>query len=274
MRERIKKIINEINGLGDKSEKISNLISGGYLDSFETLILINSLELEFKVKFNFSDNLVKNLESLDKIENLLKSKGVKKVPRNPQDEWENAYSSDSFRQKNKYPYTEVISFIMRNFGNFEDKAKIKILELGCGWGNNLVFLKDQGFDYYGIDFSKRAVKHCNEFFKNIICSDISELPYESDLFDCVFDRMSIQHNPKGKIRKIFREVYRVLKKEGLFFSILVAKANFDFFTTYLSKKEIKELAKPLFRELKLDYMEYSINNGTEVYKTHLLTAKK
>lgn len=86
MRERIKKIINEINGLGDKSEKISNLISGGYLDSFETLILINSLESEFKVKFNFSDNLVKNLESLDKIENLLKSKGAKEESKNPQEE--------------------------------------------------------------------------------------------------------------------------------------------------------------------------------------------
>jgi 2-polyprenyl-3-methyl-5-hydroxy-6-metoxy-1,4-benzoquinol methylase len=274
MRERIKKIINEIKRLGDKTEKIPNLISGGYLDSFETLILINSLELEFKVKFDFSDNLVKNLDSLDKIENLLKSKGVKEVSRNPQDEWENAYGSDSFRQKNKYPYSEVVSFIMGNFGNIEDKSKIKILDLGCGWGNNLVFLKDQGFDYYGIDFSKRAVEHCKGLFKNVIFGDISELPYQSDFFDCVFDRMSIQHNPKEKIKKIFSEAHRVLKKEGLFFSILVAKANFDFFTTYLLKKEIKELAKPLFRELKLDYMEHSTNNGTEVYKSNLLTAKK
>ena len=63
--------------MGDNLENIPDLISGGHLDSFQTLILINSLELEFKVKFNFDDNLIKNLESLDNIEKLLKLKEAK-----------------------------------------------------------------------------------------------------------------------------------------------------------------------------------------------------
>ena len=85
--------------------------------------------------------------------------------------------------------------------------------------------------------------------------------------------MSIQHNPREKIKKIFSEVYRVLKKNGLFFSVLVAKESYDFFTTYLSKKEIKELAKQ-FRDVKIDYIEHSINNESKIFKSHILTAKK
>lgn len=74
MREKIKKIIKDVVELDKEPENIPNLISGGYLDSFDTLMLINSLETEFKVKFDFGDDLIKNLESLDKIEQLLKSK--------------------------------------------------------------------------------------------------------------------------------------------------------------------------------------------------------
>ena len=274
MRERVKKIVNETKDLGKDLENVCNLISGGYLDSFETLMLINSLELEFKVKFNFNDDLVRNLESLDKIEKLLESKVVKKLSKGPLNEWERAYSSDSFRQKNKYPYPEVVSFIMRNFGSVKNKAKIRILDLGCGWGNNLVFLKDQGFEYYGIDFSKTAVEHCRNLFKNVALRDISELPYESNFFDCVFDRMSIQHNPKKRIKKIFGEVHRVLKPNGLFFSVLVAKGNYDFFTTYLSKEELKELASQFEGRYEIDYAERSVNNESEYFKAHILTAKK
>ena len=52
-------------------------------------------------------------------------------------EWEKSYSSNSFENKNEYPSEEVISFIMRNYGSVEDRSKINVLEVGCGWGKNL-----------------------------------------------------------------------------------------------------------------------------------------
>ena len=74
MREKIKTIINDTKYLDENIEHINNLISGGYLDSLEALMLINALELEFNVKFSFTDDIFENLESLDKIENMLKLK--------------------------------------------------------------------------------------------------------------------------------------------------------------------------------------------------------
>jgi len=74
MREKIKEIINDAKELDQNLDHVNNLISGGYLDSLETLMLINALELEFDVKFSFNDDIFKNLESVDKIENMLKLK--------------------------------------------------------------------------------------------------------------------------------------------------------------------------------------------------------
>ncbi len=74
MREKIINIINDISGLGEKVENISDLISGGHLDSFGILMLINTLEVEYNINFDFNDELFENLNSVNKIEKMLKSK--------------------------------------------------------------------------------------------------------------------------------------------------------------------------------------------------------
>jgi len=74
MREKIKTIISDIKSLDEDLERVYNLISASYLDSLEVLMLINALEMEFNVKLTFNDDIFRNLESLDRIENMLKSK--------------------------------------------------------------------------------------------------------------------------------------------------------------------------------------------------------
>ncbi len=182
----------------------------------------------------------------------------------PEEEWEKTYNSNTFRNKNEYPDIEVVGFIMRNFGAVKDKSKIRILDLGCGWGNNLSFLEDKGFDYYGIDFSKTAVEHCKKSFKNIFCGDIAELPYEDNFFDCVFDRCSVQHNDFKKQKKIISEVKRVLKKGGKLLSVLasIMTEPFDFETTYLTEEQVKELFS-IFNKVDVDYTIHTFNNQKE-----------
>ena len=77
MRERIKQILREVSDLDAELDTVTDLISGRRLDSFTVLMLINNLEAEFKVKFNFGDKLIENLNSLQSIEELLRAKGVK-----------------------------------------------------------------------------------------------------------------------------------------------------------------------------------------------------
>jgi ubiquinone/menaquinone biosynthesis C-methylase UbiE len=130
-----------------------------------------------------------------------------------QKEWEDVYSSASFRHKNEYPSDMVIEWVKRHYGNIakEKRKSIKCLDLGCGWGNNLNFLKREGFDAYGIDFSERAVTYLKSLEFQVVCSNFENIPFEDNSFDFVIDKSSIQHNSKQDITKIIREVYRVLR---------------------------------------------------------------
>ncbi len=72
MKDKIVMIISEVANLQGDILNIPNLISARYLDSFTTLMLINSLEMEFGIQFDFGDDLIENLDSVDRIEALIK----------------------------------------------------------------------------------------------------------------------------------------------------------------------------------------------------------
>tara|TARA_Y100000991_G_C21876646_1_gene307601 strand:+ start:184 stop:771 length:588 start_codon:yes stop_codon:yes gene_type:complete len=191
-------------------------------------------------------------------------------------EWEKSYSSNSFENKNEYPSEEVISFIMGNYGSVEDRSKINVLEVGCGWGNNLNFFKHKGFSYTGIDFSSTAVEHCLINHKNVFCCSMHDMPFPSNTFDVVVDRMAIQHNPMEIIKETFEEVRRVLKKSGSLFSILIDECStnkYSFKTTYLNQNKIKEFTKA-YSDISLDYQIRSTNSGKNFSRVNILTAQK
>ena len=188
-------------------------------------------------------------------------------------EWEDSYSSQKIQNKNEYPSEEVIFFLMHRFSNLRDKSNIKILDLGCGWGNNLKFFQDKGFTYFGVDFSESAIAHCKKNHKNVFCCSIDKLPFESNKFDVVIDRMAMQHNPLDIIQKTFFEVKRVLKKEGVFYSNFVEKANYTFKTTYLSIADIKKYAS-IFSSIDMESIVRSKENGELISKVNILTATK
>ena len=60
------------------------------------------------------------------------------------------------------------------------------MELGCGWGNNLRFLKDLNFNYFGIDQSKTATNYCKKYYKNIFCCNFSNVPFDNQFFEIVW----------------------------------------------------------------------------------------
>jgi len=195
------------------------------------------------------------------------------LPKTHQQEWEEVYQQDTFSHKNEYPSGEIISVLMGTYGKVENKANINVLDLGCGWGNNLKFLRDKGFSYCGIDYSKCAVEHCSKEHDNIVHGSMEKLPYADNSIDFAYDRGAIQHNSPEQIKHIFAEIYRVLKPGGFLFSMFAEKAEYDQMVTCLNEEEIKHLTQQ-FSTLQLDYREESSGNRRYIAKTHLILAKK
>lgn len=94
-----------------------------------------------------------------------------------------------------------------------------ILDLGCGQGGFLKVCEDKGIKkLYGIDVSNYALKTAREKtsaeLKQMDLEGV-KLPFSKDSFDLVVAMDVVEHFRDTD--KLFKEIYRVLKRSGLFF---------------------------------------------------------
>lgn len=149
------------------------------------------------------------------------------------DIWENKIYGQG-QHLNRYPFDNIVSFIYRNYPRDKARADIKILEIGCGAGNNCWFVAREGFEVTGIDGSSSAIDFAKERFKaeglngNFIVGDFTSLPFDSNEFDIVFDRGSIVCCNLQGGKKAISEANRVLKTSGLFFFNPYSQAHSSF----------------------------------------------
>jgi SAM-dependent methyltransferase len=121
---------------------------------------------------------------------------------------------------NRYPYDAVVSFVLGRYGAC-DRETVRVLDLGCGGGNHLKFLKDEGFDFYGVDGSERSIELSRAFSgcddpARIRVANFCALPFADEFFDAVIDRQSMGHNVLADVRRIVGEIYRILKPAGAY----------------------------------------------------------
>lgn len=190
--------------------------------------------------------------------------------------WEkNIYSRS--KQKNDYPFDWLITSTKRFIKNYHSK---KVVELGCGTGNNLILFKNLGFKKIeGVEGSKTASKIADKRFykaKNIkiINQDFSKFHFKKNNYNLIIDRGSLTHNEKNDIRMVIDHAYYSLKPGGYIFSSLFSKNHSSFakkkfffkketktssglITSFLNLKEINSIFKKfkivsLVHETKLD----------------------
>lgn len=130
------------------------------------------------------------------------------------------------RHLNLYPHHSVVSFLMRKFPQLQNRTKIRVLEVGCGAGNNLWFAAREGFQVAGIDGASSAIEFAEKRFEqdglkgDLRVGDFQSLDWDSGIFDIVIDRQSVLCNRLDVIEQTFDEVKRVLKRGGTFFSMM------------------------------------------------------
>ena len=141
--------------------------------------------------------------------------------------WKKIHSS---RDWGKWPNEELVRFIGRNFFRMprKQRKKIRILEVGVGQGANTWFMMKEGFDVYGVDISCSAIDkfkkmfseenlEVEDFSRKFKVADIREIPF-GDRFDVVIDCATVWYVTYTEHHSVYKEINRVLKKGGLFFS--------------------------------------------------------
>ncbi|MFN3199631.1 MAG: class I SAM-dependent methyltransferase [Bradymonadia bacterium] len=192
-----------------------------------------------------------------------------------QQEWETTYASETGAHKNQYPTELVIGYVMRNYRQpVVDGRKLSCVDLGCGWGNNLKFLKERGFDAWGIDFSQTAVDHIKaDITEQAVCGHFKALPFEDGQFDFAIDKSAIQNNSVEDIALTMKEVHRVLKPGGGFFSMIIKEGNSGFFTSYLTEEQVREVFAP-FSQVMIDVQTLTRGGGERRSGQYIVQAIK
>ena len=213
--------------------------------------------------------------------------------------WEDVFKANEW---GKYPDESFIRFTARNFYKRE-RAKTKLLEVGCGPGANVWYMAREGFDVSGIDGSATAIAKAQGRLKgeglaaDMRVGDITCLPWGGGTFDGVGDNECLAHNSAAALDNILSEIKRVLKDGGLLYSRTFSDAVYK-------GKTFKEVAPLQYRDssdgpfagrgffrlsdaasirahygrffhiVALDKIEYTLNNGAMTISEWVITCQK
>ena len=131
---------------------------------------------------------------------------------------------------------EFLEFIKNN--EFSNKT---VLDIGCGNGKYLVFLKTLGFAVHGIDSSPTAVSMTKESLgedKNIVCANMYEY-IPSAQYDLIISIAAIHHGLKKEVKTAIQHIYQALVPGGKFFITLPDNEGSAHWTMMADHKEIE-----------------------------------
>lgn len=134
----------------------------------------------------------------------------------PSRDWEKDIYAEG-RQINVWPYTEVVSAFAHYRKEWTAPRQPRVLEVGCGTGNNLRALKDMGFEVAGIELSASGAEIARSFVgedAEIRTGSMVDLPWDDASFDFVLDRGGVTHVPADQIPQVASEIERVLVPDG------------------------------------------------------------
>ena len=115
---------------------------------------------------------------------------------------------------------------------------MRVLDAGCGYGRNLVYLLRQGFEIFALDANPRGVEHVRRLARqlgaglppdNFQVSAIEEMPFPDAFADVVLCN-SVLHfalDPEHFYAMV-AELWRVLRPGGLLFCRLGSRIGMDF----------------------------------------------
>ena len=95
------------------------------------------------------------------------------------------------------------------------KPGVKLIDLGCGDGTDLVYYKKLGANIYGLDTSEELLKIAEKKLSEVKLKVglFENIPFEDNYFDAVLSKYAIMTS--ANMEPVFKEIHRVLKPGGM-----------------------------------------------------------
>ena len=147
-------------------------------------------------------------------------------------------------------------FLLNTINNYLPKKEGKILEGGCGIGQQVYLLQSYGYNIIGVDYAKNTVEIVknNMPYLDVRLDDIRNLSFPDNYFIGYLSVGVIEHFWNG-YDEILNEMDRVLKKGGYLF------LSFPYMSL-LRKVKTRMVSYPIFyRKKKKKFFQYILNKG-------------
>lgn len=100
-----------------------------------------------------------------------------------------------------------------------DNCKTPIIDLGCGSGNDTLYLIEKGKKAIPCDYSKNAIQNIKNNFPEVEraeCFDMTKgLPFEDNFTNLIICDLSLHYFKEKTTFEILKELKRVLKPNGI-----------------------------------------------------------
>lgn len=133
-------------------------------------------------------------------------------------DWDHAYRTGDYKKYwgIPYPSQELVCFV----ANFPPTNQQVALDVGCGAGQEAIFLAQQGFSVIGIDQSEAAIKIATSQSAKVgvqidwKLGNVLSLPIDDQSVDFINDRGCLHHISEDDRHRYAQELARVIKPTG------------------------------------------------------------
>jgi len=158
----------------------------------------------------------------------------------------------------------------------------KALDIGCGTGDNVIWLAREGFDVTGVDYAETAIQQAQSKAKE---SKITAVFYTFDFlknkvpgapFGFIFDRGCFHSFDNAKERKLYaRNVFKHIEKDGIWLTLTgnVDDGRLETGPPKLTARDVVTAVEPYFEILSLTSGRFD-SNDTQPSKIWICLMKK
>lgn len=132
--------------------------------------------------------------------------------------------SKSFQGDEK-EFLQYQNYFQKNYTSYlPQKKDAQIIDVGCGMGHFLKFLKSAGYsNTQGIDFDPDNIQYCKQIgLKNVTQADMYQYFNKRQKFDCIVLNDVLEHIPRDKTIALLKKFKASLTKDGV---LLVKTVN-------------------------------------------------